>query len=341
MIQHLTIPQANPDAYAATYAGTSLYDGGACGRIWMRDRDAATLLHRLSTNQIEKLNPGQGTRTVLTTPIGRIIDVLTIHRMPDGLLLVTSPGNGPAIFQRLRKNIFFNDKVSLEEASQSMAQLMLYGPQAVALAGSLGLSGAGLPPYGVAPAEWRGQPLYLARCLPLGGGGLAIYTSAETVDALRGALVEAGAALLDEDTFEVLRVEAGQGAFGREISQEYIPLETGLLDAISFDKGCYVGQEIIARMRSRGRLAKQLRGLRLSASMPADLALPATLVADGSEAGSLTSVVRSPRHGLIGLGYIRSAYAEPGTVLEVAGAPAEVVGLPYVVNGTNVANNLI
>jgi aminomethyltransferase len=83
-------------------------------------------------------------------------------------------------------------------------------------------------------------------------------------------------------------------------------------------------------MESRGRLAKQLRGLRLPAGLPADLSLPAKLAADGKEAGDLTSVVESPRHGLIGLAYVRTAHAEPGGVLAVGGVDAEIVALPFI-----------
>jgi tRNA-modifying protein YgfZ len=330
MTATLTAPHASLAAYAAAREGAAIYDGGACGRIWMRDRDAAALLHRLSTNQIEKLTPGQGARTVLTTPIGRIIDLLTVHRADDGLLLVTSPGSGLAVFRHLRKNIFYNDKVKLEDASESLAQLILYGPRAAELLGGLGLPAVGLQPYGMAAAQWRGWPLYVARCQPLGEGGLALYAPAAAAGGLAEVLAAAGAATLDRDSFDVLRVEAGQGAFGRELSQEYIPLETGLWDAVSFNKGCYVGQEIIARMESRGRLAKQLRGLLLAAGLPADLALPAKLSAGGKEAGDLTSVAESPRHGLIGLAYVRSAHAAPGAALDVGGRAAEVVELPFI-----------
>ncbi|NNJ09208.1 folate-binding protein YgfZ [Chloroflexales bacterium ZM16-3] len=329
MTETLTAPQASLAAYEAAHKGAVVYDAGAHGRICMRDRDAAALLHRLSTNQIEKLTPGQGIRTALTTPIGRIIDLLTVYRTEDGLLLATSPGNGPAIIRYLRKNIFFNDKVKLEDASTSLAQLLVYGPRAVELLANMGLPSDGLPPYGVASAQWRTWSLYVARCLPLGGGGLALYAPPDAVGDLVAALTSGGAAMLDQDTFDVLRVEAGQAAFGHELSQEYIPLETGLWDAISFNKGCYVGQEIIARMESRGRLAKQLRGLRLPDGLPDGLALPVKLFADDKEAGDLTSVVESPRHGLIGLAYVRSAHAELGTSLYVGGVAAEVVGLPF------------
>ncbi|NTV63522.1 MAG: folate-binding protein YgfZ [Oscillochloris sp.] len=329
MTDTLTIPHADPPAYVATREGASVYHGEACGRIWMRDRDAAALLHRLSTNQIEKLTPGQGTRTVLTTPIGRMIDLLTVHRTSDALLLVTSPGNGPAIIRYLRKNIFFNDKVGVEDASASLGQLMLYGPRASVLLATLGLLLADLPPYGMHTATWQGGPLLLGRISSLGGGGFVLYPPADSTATLHAALVAAGAAMLDQASYEVLRVEAGEGAFGREISQEYIPLETGLWEAVSFNKGCYVGQEIIARMESRKRLARQLRGLRLAGGGPPPAALPITLSVAGKHVGELTSLVASPRYGLIGLAYVRSAYATPGTALEVGGVAAEVVGLPF------------
>jgi aminomethyltransferase len=141
------------------------------------------------------------------------------------------------------------------------------------------------------------------------------------------ALLQAGARPMGQAAYEVLRVEAGYAAHGHELSLEYIPLETGLHDAVSFTKGCYVGQEIISRMDSRKRLAKQLRGLRLSGLAEA----PARLAVAGKEAGDLTSVVQSPRFGPIGLAYVRTAHAEPGTRVEIADSDVsgEVVALPF------------
>lgn len=304
-------------AYEAALSGAALFDSSDRGRIWMRDRDRAALLHRLSTNHIERLRPGEGTRTVLTTPIGRIIDVLTVHCFEDGLLLVSSPGRGPALHALLRKNIFFNDKVKLEDASAALGQLTLAGP--------------GAAPHGAAIGEHEGAAVWVAPApdAALGGAGYSLYAPAAALPDLAAALRAAGATELDAAARELLRVEHGQPAYGSELSEEYIPLETGLWEAISFNKGCYVGQEIIARMESRGRLAKQLRGLRLSAGAPAGLSLPAKLNAGGKEAGDLTSLVESPRFGTIGLAYVRTAHAEPGTALAVGGAAAEVVELPF------------
>lgn len=328
----MALPRAEAAAYRAAREHVACYDSAARGRIWMRDRDRAALLHRLSTNHIERLTPGDGTETVLTTPIGRIIDLLDVYCLAEALLLVTSPGRGPAIAAHLRKNIFFNDRVKLEDASATLAELTLYGPHAAATLAALGLPGADLPARGIALTTWQAAPLYVAGAQPLGGAGYRLIAPPEPLAALGAALAAAGAVPLDAATHEVLRVEHGCGAADHELSQEYIPLETGLWSAVSFNKGCYVGQEIIARMESRGRLAKVLRGLRFAGppTLPAAPGMPlARLECAGKEAGDLTSLVESPRFGLIGLAYVRTAHAAPGTHLLAAGTPAMVVELPF------------
>lgn len=319
--------RGNESSYTSALEHIAIADERAAGRIFMRGRDRAALLHRLSTNDIERLQPGEGALTVLTTPIGRIIDLLTVHALDDALLVVTSPDQGPPVFRHLRQNIFFNDQVTLEPAGRTHAQIAVYGPQAVHTLAELTGTEIRLPLHGITTATLAGVSLLIARRKPIGGDGFTLYIPSEGYDAVHAALLGAGATTLDADTLDVLRVEQGYGAFGRELSQEYIPLETGLLDAVSFTKGCYVGQEIIARMESRGRLAKRLCGLRLSQPVAA----PAKLQVDGRDAGDLTSAVVSPRLGPIALAYVRTAYAEPGTVVGVVESPATgtVVELPF------------
>lgn len=319
--------QGNESSYTTALNHVAIADERAAGRIFMRGRDRAALLHRLSTNDIERLKPNEGTLTVLTTPIGRIIDVLTVHALDDALLIITSPDQGPPVFRHLRQNIFFNDQATLEPAGRTHAQIAVYGPQAARVLAELTGAEIHLPLHGITTATLAGVSLLMARRKPIGGDSFTLYLPSDGYDAVHAALRGAGAATLDAETHDVLRVEQGYGAFGRELSQEYIPLETGLLDAVSFTKGCYVGQEIIARMESRGRLAKRLCGLRLSQPVVA----PAKLQADGKDAGDLTSAVVSPRFGPIALAYVRTAYAEPGMIVEVAGSTAtgSVVELPF------------
>ncbi|MFQ3632672.1 YgfZ/GcvT domain-containing protein [Roseiflexus sp.] len=313
--------------YISALERIAIADERAAGRIFMRGRDRAALLHRLSTNDIERLKLGEGTLTVLTTPIGRIIDLLTVHALDDALLIVTSPDQGPPVFGHLRRNIFFNDQVTLEAAGRTHAQIAVYGPQAARILAELTGTEIHLPLHGITTATLTGVCLMIARRKPIGGDSFTLYIPVDGYDAVHAALLAAGAATLAAATLDALRVEHGYGAFGRELSQEYIPLETGLLDAVSFTKGCYVGQEIIARMESRGRLAKRLCGLRLSTSVAA----PAKLLVDGKDAGDLTSAVVSPRFGPIALAYVRTAHAEPGAMVNVAGSGAtgKVVDLPF------------
>jgi len=314
------------DMYASALERTVIADERTAGRIFMRGRDRAALLHRLSTNDIERLKPGEGTLTVLTTPIGRIIDLLTVHALDDALLIVTSPDQGPPVFGHLRRNIFFNDQVTLEAAGRTHAQMALYGPKAACLIAELTGAAIDLPLHGITTTVIAGVRLLIARRKPIGGDSFTLYIPSDGYDAVYAALLTS-ATPIDSDTLDVLRIEQGYGAFGRELSQEYIPLETGLLDAVSFSKGCYVGQEIIARMESRGRLAKRLCGLQLSQPVTP----PAKLVCDGRDAGDLTSAAVSPRFGPIALAYVRTAYAEPGTVVGVegTGVTGTVVELPF------------
>lgn len=328
-----TLPQAvtaEPAAYNAALTGAAVFDNSATGRIWMRGADRAALLHRLTTNDIERLTPGHGLHAVFTTPIGRMIDLVAVHALDDALFIVTSPGQGPAVYRHLKQNIFFNDKVTLQPAGNALSRSELYGPQAATLLAALGLP-AELPLHGIAKTTWNDVEVLVTRINPIGGQGFALHVPPEQTPALHAALHAAGAAVLDEATFRVLQVEQGYPASGYEISTAYIPLEANLWDAISFSKGCYVGQEIIARMESRGRLAKMLRGLRLAADVAAPApGSPIKLAVEGKEAGDLTSVVVSPRFGPIGLAYVRSAHCAPGTPMLAGAVEAAVVELPFV-----------
>ncbi len=314
--------------YQATMSSAALINESNCGRIFMRGRDRADLLHRLSTNDILKLHSGAGTHTVLTTPIGRIIDLLTVHTFEDELLLITSPGQGSAVFGHLRQNIFFNDQVTLAAAGRSHAQLALYGPAASDIVRSFGADTTAIPMYHWFAAQIAGVAVTIASRPPIGGPSFTLFVPSESLETVQASILAAGATILSPETLDILRVERGYPAFGHELSQEYIPLETGLTDAVCFTKGCYVGQEIIARMESRNRLAKSLRGLKLNGPV----STPAKLEVEGREAGDLTSAVSSPRLGQIGLAYVRIAFAEPGTTIKIAGTGVggTVVELPFV-----------
>ena len=318
-------------AYDATYSDVVRHSNASIGRVWLHGADRAALLQRLTTNDIVRLQPGDGTRTVLINSIARILDVLTVYALPDALLLTTGVGQGATLARFLQSKIFFGDKVRVEDRSDALAHVALYGPHAAALVEqATGVAVGDWPLHHVADVQIDGVPGHLVRMLPLGGDGVGIIVAREHLPTIETAL--AGAVLLDDATLDVLRIEAGYGAPRREWSNEYIPLEANLGDAISFTKGCYTGQEIIARMDSRNRLAKRLMGLRFEHEAAPGTAL---LSGDGKDAGVVTSTAHSPRFGLIGLGYVRTAFATGGTTLPNAdGGSVEVVELPFVQQGT-------
>lgn len=319
----------NLEAYRAAATNAVYFDRSTTGCVEVTGRDRLALVHRLSTNAVANLTPGQGQITVLTTNIGRIIDLVTVLALDDNTIWVaTSANRGPDVATYFKRNMFFNDQFAVRDLTQTLNQMRVYGPQATALLEQLtGLDLGAVELWHHVGAEIDGFPVRLVKIRPIHGAGWSLFVDVAAADALSEALDKAGAALLDRATFTVLRVEAGYPAVA-ELNQEYIPLEANLWDAVSFNKGCYVGQEIIARMDSRGRLAKKLMGLELSGPVPT----PGELLADGKNAGDVTSVVWSPaleRH--IGLGYVRTNFAT-GAALQVGDQTARVVELPFVNN---------
>ncbi len=294
------------------------------GLIWAEGRDRLDLLNRMSTNQLNELASGRQRATVLTNAVGQTIDKLQVLATADRLILVTNPGKAESVTGWLNGYIFFQDDVRLSPFEGGWTRWGLYGPNAAAAA--KGLMGDGQPlregelrsfegGFGY-PAESRLQP---GVELLLDPGG-----SARAEAMWPGKQAES----VGQRTFDILRIERGVPAVGREILDDTIPLEADLWDAVSFSKGCYIGQEIIARLESRGRLAKQLSGIQLaSESIP-----PLDLLQNGRRVGRLTSVGRSPDLGWIGLALVKPAALETDAgKVQVAGsdAPGRLVPLPF------------
>ncbi len=270
------------------------FDEQPYGRIQMRGADSLALLQRLTTNDMLKLQPGHGCQTVLTTPIGRMMDVLHVIHAGDVIWVLTSRDQGPAVYSHLKKNIFFNDKVTLAPAGRSHHQIALYGSNATSWLESN---------YGVALAQlplWHAHlhaGAFFARVDAVGGDAWRVVLPSDTP---LDASLRTMPALSDAE-LSLWQIEAGIPAYGAELTLDYIPLEAGLWSAINFAKGCYVGQEIIARMESRGRLAKNLTRVRMSHMHTT----PSVITTHtGKEAGMLTRMAESPRYGRIGLAYL-------------------------------------
>ncbi|MGQ9903828.1 MAG: CAF17-like 4Fe-4S cluster assembly/insertion protein YgfZ [Anaerolineae bacterium] len=272
------------------------------GRLRLTGSTRLDFVQRMSTGDMRGLQAGEGRTTVFTTPIGRMVDYTLVLAEPDSLLLVCGGGNQERLARWLRKYILFNDDVQVSDESSALPMLGIFGPEADAWAETVQPGASSWPLYTHRAGLVKAQPLQGAGYYWIG----------------RNAPIAQAPSPLSE--YEALRIAAGYPAYPGEINEDYIPLEAGLLDAVSFTKGCYIGQEIIARMESRGQLAKKLARLQLTSNGEASAQPGDRLLADSAEVGVITSV--SPA-GDAALGYVRSAHAQPGARLRIAGRMAQ------------------
>ncbi len=299
--------QISDTVYQAAHQGAVLVDRSSLGMLKFTGQTRLDLLHRMSTNNVNELQAGEGVATVLTTDIARIIDRLILYAASGAVYCLTGENNANNIARYLMRFVFFNDDFHIEDLSADTAVFALYGPQARSR-----LTAAGFPDEALPLHHWRqcqvngepeaasGRTAYLHRTDPLNGDGYFVMCQLADRDAIWEHLVNQGIAVADEAAFDFLRIEAGMPRYGRELTLDYIPLEADLWADVSFSKGCYTGQEIIARMESRGKLAKRLTRLQPDSPVqPGD-----DILQDGKKVGTYTSVAAGP-NGLVALGYVK------------------------------------
>jgi folate-binding protein YgfZ len=300
-------------------ADTLLVDRSDRGKLALTGSEAKSFLHGQVTNDIEGLEPGHGCYAAFLTHKGKMRGDLRVLDAGGELLLDTERATLQDLFNMIRHYKLGLD-VELHKRTLETAQLSLIGPDARRIAGAEGLPAA---EHANARAEIAGAPVVLVAT----DAGVDVLVPAEHADAVRAALLAAGAAEAGEADAEVLRVMRGRPRYGVDLDDSVIPQEAGLNErAVSFTKGCYVGQETVARLYYRGRPNRHLRGLRLSG--PAETG--AVLRLGEKEVGRLGSVVVSPDLGPIALAIVRRE-AGPGDTLTVGDdhVTAEVAELPF------------
>lgn len=304
--------------YEAALNAAVLLERSHEGRLVLYGADRFTLMQRMSTNELAKLGEGQGQPTLFVNANGRIIDRATIYKRGDTAFVLSEPGRGTALYNYLARNIFFNDDARIEDHTAQTRQFNLHGRLADAVIREIDADLANLPELHGREIEINGEKVFIARNKPLSGSHWVISTPTESAPMVWSAILEAGKphGLIPAGslTYNVLRIRAGRPGVMRELNADYIPLELGLWDEVSFTKGCYTGQEIIARMESRNRLAKTIVSLKLAEWVEA----PAPIFLDGREVGRLTSSVKSPTGEFFAIGVIKVAASEAGTLLKVS-----------------------
>lgn len=301
--------------FEAAINAAVLLDRSHEGRIQLTGSGAADLLNRMSTNNVAAMQPGDVMPTIFTNPTGRIIDRITVLHRDDHLLVITQPGRNQAVSNYLQRNIFFGDDVQLADITADTAQLALHGPLAQQ-ALSAAFPDEKMPEAGaVTAASHDDTQVTIVGLKPVSQQHLALIVPADHAEGLYRHLIDANDNTLRPAgslTYNALRIRAGQPARA-ELNSNYIPLEVGLWDEISFSKGCYTGQEIIARMESRGKLARTIVSLSLEEFVEA----PADIYHEGRLIGKLTSSATLPDGTVFALGIVKNAVAERGNTFEV------------------------
>ncbi len=292
------------EEYRAARQGAALVDRSAYGRLRVTGADGLDLLNRLSTNKLIGLTAGEGASTVLTTNKGRIIDLLPVVNLGGELLVVTNPQAAEKVVDWIDLYTFGED-IQVTDITEETALLHVVGPEAAALLGASALS-----LYHACEVSLGDAQAQAVRADALGATGYDLLVARGQAEEVWNALVHLGAVPMGEDAAEMLRVEQGAPRYGRELSEEFNPLEAGLLPSISFDKGCYIGQEVVVRLNTYNKVQKRLVGIAVKDGSP----LPEQrLEVDEKDAGFLTSVVYSPAlERALALGYVRTRHASSG-----------------------------
>jgi aminomethyltransferase len=254
--------QSPVDEFKALREAVGLVDLTGWGVLRLRGSSRLDFVQRLSTNDVLRLTPAQGAATIFTTPIGRIVDLAFVLVREEELLLIVGRGADEIVADWLRRHIFFNDDVVVDNLTGQWGLVGCSGPGAAApMARLLGEDLRDLPPFHASMGQFEGVDVTVVRSVPLGNEYLLMIPAEQASvmwTALARAVESAGGAFVGETALEAARMAGGWPRFGRELSEDYIPLEAGLKWAVNFNKGCYVGQEIIARMDTYQRLAKRL-----------------------------------------------------------------------------------
>lgn len=321
--------EAVTDAAAAEYAAAR--EGAALAELGDRDLLVVTgplrqkFLHNLLSNDVEGRRPGQGSAVALMDVKGHLLAMMRALVTETEVLLEVPRDRIDEVEKLL---VHYRVGSPVRFARRPTAVFAVVGPQA-----SNVLAGAGMArPAGLAREDHRTATVGTADVRVVRAGdlpldGLVVHAAEADRAKVRDALLAAGATPIADATLDLLRIEGGRPWYGRDIGPENLLHETGLVDEFhSSAKGCYVGQEVIARLEARGgNVNKVLRGLRLSVGAAAG----APILAEGREVGRVTTAGVSPRLGPVALGYVHRTRAEPGTAVEVGGRAATVERLPF------------
>lgn len=324
------------EEYQAVRNNVGIVDLSHRGKLRLSGREHVKFLQGMLTNDVNKLEEGRGMYATLLTVKGRVISDMTVYREKESMLLDLEPGLNEKIREHLIK-FRLSYRANIEDVTENLALLSVHGPNSrKLLQKTIGENFPELSEYGFLVKGVNGYQIMIARANRTGEEGYDVFVTSEGGNTLWESLAENGKEVglkpVGLDTMEILRIEAGIPKYGVDVTENTIPIEAGLWHALNFEKGCYVGQEVIARIKWRGHVNWHLVGLKIEGD-----GLPLSgdkIVHDGREIGYVTSSTFSPiLKKVIALGYIRREFRDPGTKVLVRTdgeeKSAEVADTPF------------
>lgn len=314
------------EAMAAIKNSVAICDRSHWGIIKITGDDRLRYLHNQSTNDFEKLKPGEGCDTVFVTSTARTLDLATAYVTKDAVIAIVSPNRKEELLAWLDKFIFPFDKVELTDISAEYSAFSLLGDNSKSLLAQIATDSIELENPGshqeIALAD---IPVRVGMGSGLATPGYTLIVEREQAATVWSKIVASGAIPFGDCLWEKLRIQQGRPKSGIELTEDYNPLEAGLWQTISFEKGCYIGQETIARLNTYNGVKQKLWGIQLEQAV-APLT-PITL--EDKKVGILTSYTDTDS-GCFGLGYIRTKAGGEGLEVMVGDVPGKVISVPFI-----------
>ena len=314
--------------FQALLLTSGIFDVSWQVKLVLSGEDRMRWLNGMVTNNIRDLAPNHGNYSFLLNAQGRIQGNLAAYNRGDYLLVTTDRDQGAKIAAVFDQYIIMDD-VEVSDISTKLATIGLVGPNAAELLQSAGIDISTLQPGQVLDTVWRDLGISVARDSQPQSESYEIWFAADNFDKIWEILVFTGAKPVGAEALEQYRIARGVPRFGVDLCDRDLPQETGQTHVLNFTKGCYIGQEIVERIRSRGNVHRTFTGFALETEAPQ----PGSKVRAGDrDVGEITSAARVPfpsGERILALGYLRRELAEPGTPVEINGQSATVESLPF------------
>jgi len=311
-----------PSEFAALTSDCGIFDLGWRAKLLLTGADCQKWLNGMVTNNVRDLAVGRGIYNFLLNAQGHILGDMYLYNRGDHFLLDTDVSQA-AKMRELLEHFIIMDDVEIRDAMDRLTAVGILGPHSRQVLAAAGVASPTNEPLQVQDSVWGGAGITVAATEH---GGLEIWCAHEHAPKLWDALVAAGAIPVGTEALEMWRIANGIPQYGQDIRERDLPQETGQMHALNFSKGCYVGQEIVERIRSRGAVHRHFTGFQTEGPAPA----PGTkLQANGKDVGEITSVAALPTGRTVALGYVRKEAGSPGTVITSGDTKVRISDLPF------------